>query len=103
MRSLKRPNNKLMYPIVAISIILGLVLYVFVIEPTTLLWVHLISIFISLVIVEYTGNIHFPIDPRNKCMENVDIVSATILFVVVFGLIATIFISITSLLITREK
>lgn len=98
-----RPSKKEIYISMVVSVILGAVIYIAANALGITIWAHIISIFISLVIIEFMRNVCFPIDPKSKCLEKVDITSAVILFILVFGPIATIFNFITSILGMRKK
>lgn len=96
-------SNKKRYTTMIISVILGTVVYIVASVLDIAFWVHIISIFLSLVIIEFMRNVCFPIDPKSKYLENVDLNGAIILFILVFGPIASIFHLITSLLYIIKK
>lgn len=98
-----RPSNTGRCVSMMISIIIGAVLYIAAIILDIAIWVHITSIFISLAIIEFIGNTWFPIDPKSKCLEKVDLNSAIAVFVIVFGPLATIFHLITSVLSIIKK
>lgn len=98
-----RPSNLLIYISMAISILLGTVIYIVANTWGITLWVHIISIFLSLVVIEFMKSVCFPIDPKSKCLENIDLNGALVLFIVVFGPMATIFHLITSILAMIKK
>lgn len=98
-----RPSNTVIYICMAISIVLGTIIYITANALGLTLWVHIISIFLSLAIIEFMKNVCFPIDPKSKCLEKADLNSAIILFIVVFGAVATIFTFMTSLLSIRRR
>lgn len=98
-----RPSNKKINIAIIISVIVGIVVYIVANALGITLCVHVIFIFLSLVIIEFMRNVCFPIDPKSKGLEKVDLNVAIILFILVFGSIATVFIFITSLMSIRKK
>lgn len=92
-----RPSKLAICISMIVSVVLGAVIYIVATILGITIWAHIFSIFLSLVIIEFMRNVCFPIDPKSKCLEKADLTSAVILFILVFGPIATIFQLITSI------
>ena len=97
------PSKKARHVSLIISVILGAVVYLVAAALDIVFWVHILSIFLSLAIIEFMRSVCLPIDPKSKYLENVDLNGAIILFILVFGPVATVFIFITSILSTIKK
>ena len=97
------PSKKARHVSLIISAILGVVIYIVANKLGITFWVHIISIFLSLAIIEFMRSVCFPIDPKSKYLEKADLNGTVILFILIFGPIATVFIFITSILSTIKK